>query len=498
VVIGTPEVAGVIDVAPFGLAILLASAAVLAAVLANRLTEFIRLPAPALFLLIAALASDVFPDLGSLSVVTDERIVTVALIFILFDGGMQIGWGPFRDSAAATLWVGVVGTLVTASVLAAGAHLLFGFGWRNALLLGTALAPTDPAMVFSVLGGREVTGRTGTILKGESGVNDPVGIALMAVLLSAGEPGWDSVLQGLGTFVLQMAIGLVVGILGGRVLVRLMRSFPLPNEALYPVRVLAMAGVIYGVSDALHGSGFLAVLMAGVLVGDVRAPYKREIERFASALGSLAEIVAFTVLGLTIDLGELVSSSAVWTGLGIAVFLILVVRPLFVGPLLIKLDLNPGEKVFVLWAGLKGAVPILLGLFALAEGGPGAGTLYDVVFVVVLVSAAVQGGLVPLMAHALGVPMRPVELEPWSLGVRFQSEPRGVHRHFVGRGSPADGCALADLDLGEDAWISLVSRAGRLVEVHGGTTLLPGDEVLAVGRPDARLDHLFEARPMED
>jgi cell volume regulation protein A len=481
------------DVAPFGLTILLASAAVLAAVLATRVTEFLRIPAPALFLVLAAGASDVFPALGSLSVVSDERIVTVALIFILFDGGMQIGWNSFRSSAAATLWVGVVGTLLTATALAVCAHLVFDFGWRNALLLGTALAPTDPAMVFSVLGGREITGRTGTILKGESGVNDPVGIALMAVLLGAEGSGADSVLQGLGTFLLQMTVGLAVGVVGAQVLVRLMRSFPLPNGALYPVRVIAMAGVIYGVSDLLHGSGFLAVLMAGVLVGDVRAPYKREIERFASALGSLAEIVAFTVLGLTIDIQELLSSSAVWTGLAIATLLIVVARPLVVGPLLLRLDLRRGEKVFVLWAGLKGAVPILLGLFALADGGPGAGRLYDVVFVVVLISAALQGALIPFMARTLNVPMRQVELEPWSLGVRFQSEPRGVHRHFVGRGSPADGSALADLDLGEDAWISLVSRSGRLVEVHGGTTLQPGDEVLAIGRPDARLDHLFEA-----
>ncbi|HEX5595167.1 MAG TPA: cation:proton antiporter, partial [Micromonosporaceae bacterium] len=140
------------DVEPFGVVILLVAVALLVAVVSNRLSERIHVPAPALFLVAAAVVSDQFPALASFPVKTDERLVTVALIFILFDGGMQIGWHRFREVVGISLWIGVVGTIVTAAAVGAAAHLLFGFDWLPALLLGTALAPTDPAMVFSVLG----------------------------------------------------------------------------------------------------------------------------------------------------------------------------------------------------------------------------------------------------------------------------------------------------------------------------------------------------------
>lgn len=481
------------DVRPFGLVILLVSVALVAAVLSSRLSERLRVPAPALFLVAAAIASDLFPSLGALPILTEERLVTVALIFILFDGGMQIGWRRFKDSAATIVWIGLVGTFLTAAAIAVLAHGLFDFDWRLALLLGAALAPTDPAMVFSVLGRREISGRTGTILMGESGANDPVGIALMVVLLASNGSGADALVLGLGTFALQMSIGAAVGGLGGYLLVKFLRHVPLPNAALYPVRALAAAGVIYAVADVLYGSGFLAVLLAGIVAGDARAPYKHEIERFASGVSSVAEIVVFTVLGLTIDVGELVDGDAVWVGLFIAVALTLVIRPVLVGLLMSRTRLARGEKLFVLWGGLKGAVPIVLGLFALGTGEPGTQRLYHVVFVVVLFSAVVQGGLVPTMARWLHVPMRVRELEPWSLGVRFRAEPSGLRRHFVESGSPAEGRALGDLELGEDAWISLVSRGGELVPVHGGTPLRAGDEVLAIAGPGADLGPLFAA-----
>lgn len=477
----------------FGVTVLAVAAAVLLAIASNRFSERVHVPAPALFLLAAAVASDVFPLLGSVPLDLDERIVTVALIFILFDGGMQIGWARFRGAAAPILVIGLAGTVLTAAGLAAAAHLLFGFGWRTALLLGTALAPTDPAVVFSVLGRREIAGRTGTILKGESGANDPVGIALMVALLGAGGAGWHAVAGGAVTFAQQMLVGAVVGAAGGYLLLLVMRRVPLPNEALYPARVAVSAAVVYGAAAALGGSGFLAVLLAGVVVGDARAPYKQEIERFSSALASLAEIVVFTLLGLTISLRQLVTSDELLVGLAMAALLILVVRPGLVGPLVWPVRLRVGEKVFVLWSGLKGAVPILLGLFALESGVEDGRRVYGVVFVVVLVSVVVQGGLVPRFAHLLGVPMRTAELEPWALGMRFQTEPHGLHRYFVGVGSAADGTAIEDLDLGEDAWISMIGRQGRMVQVRGSTVLQAGDEVLAIGDPQVDVGRLFGA-----
>jgi potassium/hydrogen antiporter len=480
------------DAIPFGAVVLAVSGALLLAVLSSRLSMRIRVPAPAIFLVAAAVASDALPGLGKLPLVTDERIVTVALALILFDGGLQIGYARFRAAAGPILGLGIVSTFLTAALLTLLGHFVLGLGVRESLVLATALAPTDPAVVFSVLGGREITGRSGTILQGESGANDPVGIALMVAVLGSTAAGWHAIGSGAGTFVLQLAVGSVIGLGGGVVLRAFMRAVPLPNDALYPLRTVASALVIYGATAALHGSGFLAVLLAGIVIGDSRAPYKREIERFSSAMGTLAEIVAFTVLGLTVDLGDVLTSDQLWLGLVVAAVLTLVVRPLAVLPLLVPVDLRAGEKAFVVLAGLKGAVPILLGLFALGEPSvPHADRVYGIVFVVVLVSVAVQGGLVPTLADRLGVPMRSVELEPWALGMRFRSEPHGLHRFFVAPGSPADGSTILDLDLGEDLWVSMVSRQGHLVHVSGTTALQAGDEVLLIGDSADRCQQVF-------
>ncbi|HEY0717239.1 MAG TPA: cation:proton antiporter, partial [Streptosporangiaceae bacterium] len=379
----------------FGAIVLAFGLAGTAAVLSNRVSEQLRIPAPAFFLVFAAAAAYLFPGLGRLSDTTVQRVVTVALVFILFDGGMHIGWRKFRTAAAATVWLGVAGTFVTAAAAAVAAHVLFGLGWRLALLLGTALSPTDPAVVFSVLGRREVGGRTGVLLEGESGANDPVGIALLVALIgAAGSPAAVAGHIAAG-FALQMVVGTGIGVVAGRLLLEFMRRVPLPSEDLYSLRVLASVLAIFGLATVAHGSGFLAVFVAGIVLGDQRAPYKREIRRFHSSLASLAEVVAFILLGLTVRLRDLPGGHAWSTGLLLAVLLAFVIRPLFVGLLTLPVRLSRGERLFVLWTGLKGAVPVLLGTFIVQSGVGGAHAAYEIIFVVVAFSVVVQGGFVP-------------------------------------------------------------------------------------------------------
>ena len=468
------------DVEPYAIIVLIAAVALLAAVGSSRVSARIGVPAPAIFLVGASIAADLFPSLGSLSIMADQRIVTIALIVILFDGGMHIGWRRFRETAGAITWIGVAGTFVTAGGLALAAHGLFGFSWRTALLIGTALAPTDPAVVFSVLGRREISGRSGTLLEGESGANDPVGIALMISILGTSSGGWSAVGHGAFEFVLQMVVGGAFGLAGAYALLWLMRRVPMPNDALYALRTIAFALLTYGAATACHGSGFLAVFLTGILVGDARAPYKREIERFVGATSSLGEIVAFTVLGLSIPISDAFGHGRAWIGVGLAALMIFLIRPVLVGLLLAPIRLRIGERAFVLWSGLKGAVPILLGTYVLSEHVAGASRVYGVIFVVVLISVIVQGGLVPVLGRLWHVPMRVVEPEPWSLGMRFRDEPEGLRRFVVQAGSAADGSTIGDLPIGEDVWISMVSRHGRLLHVSGDMTLEPGDEVLAL------------------
>jgi cell volume regulation protein A len=474
----------VTDAGPFALVLLLTAAVGLVVVLSNRLTERLRVPSPALVLVGAAVAVKVVPALHEPPHLLVERVVTVALVCILFDGGMQIGWSRFRSAAVPVTVTGVAGTFGTVAAGALLAHAAFGLSWYAAVLLATALAPTDPAVMFSVLGQREVSGRGDTILKGESGANDPVGIALMGGLIGAGGLSAGAFGHVGVEFLVQMAVGAAAGMAGGAVLLWFMRRVPLPGEGLYPLRTLACALLLFAVATLAHGSGFLAVFTAGIVLGDGRAPYKREIERFHSALASLAEIVAFTVLGLTISLDE-VGRADVWVpGLVLGAALAFVIRPVVVGLCLAPARLGHGERAFVLFAGLKGAVPILLGSFLLAAGVPGAQRLYGIVAVAVVFSVVVQGSLVPAAARLLRVPMRPVEPEPWALGVRLRDEPSGVHQLTVTAGSPADGRTINELaGLPGQAWVSFIVRDGQLVPLKAGTRLQPGDDVLILADP---------------
>jgi cell volume regulation protein A len=230
------------------------------------------------------------------------------------------------------------------------------------------------------------------------------------------------------------------------------------------------------------------VFLAGIMVGDAAAPFKREIERFHNSLSSLAEIIAFVVLGLTVSLSDVFTTSAGLIGLVLAVLLALVVRPLLVGPLLLATRMRWGERVFVLWSGLKGAVPILLGTYVLTSGRAQSRLVYEIIFVVVAFSVTVQGGLVPAVAARCRVPMREVEPRPYMLGLRLRDEPEGVYRFVVSSGSSADGTAVADLELDESAWISMLVRGGRALHVRGDLVLQAGDEVLLLADPETDRD----------
>ncbi len=394
------------DVTHFGLDVVLVAGALSAALLTAKLSARLSVPSAAFFLVAAAVASDLFPSLV-LRIQTVERIATLALIVILFQGGSSIGRRRFRVAAVPIATLGVLGTFATAGLVAVFAHWTLGLGWVTAGLLGAAVAPTDPAVMFSVLGEREVAGRTGTILEGESGANDPVGIALMLGMIQLATHADATFWIVVRVFCEQMAIGLAIGVAGGLAEAQLLRRLALPSTGLHTVRTLALAGLVYGVATVAHGSGFLAVFVAGLLVGDVEAPFKAEITVFQEGLASLAEIVVFVALGLTIDISGL--SAARWAeGIAVAGFLALVARPAALAALLAPVRLRRGERLFVMWGGLKGAVPILLAAFAVAASVPHAQRIYETVFVVVLVSVVVQGGTIPAAARRFRVPMRRV------------------------------------------------------------------------------------------
>jgi cell volume regulation protein A len=204
-----------------------------------------------------------------------------------------------------------------------------------------------------------------------------------------------------------MGVGLAVGVAGSALLVLFIRRVQLPSEGLYPLRTLAAAGVIYGIASVAGGSGFLAVFIAGLVLGDLDLPHKRQIRRFHMALASLAEIVVFVALGLTVSVSQLFENNIWLDGLVLAVALAFIARPVGLAPLLAPLRLRTGEKLFLAWGGLRGAVPILLAAFAILAEVDDARRIYEIVFVVVTFSVIVQGATIPFVASRLGVRMRP-------------------------------------------------------------------------------------------
>ena len=470
------------ELTEFGLIVLVVGAGFLLMLFSTKITERIPVPAPLLFLFAAALGSDVFTSLAEhTSVRTVERIGVVAVVVILFDGGMTVGWRRFRAAAAPICILGIAGTFATASIMAGFAHVALGFDWTLAWILGAALAPTDPAVMFSVLGNHEIGGRSAAILEGESGGNDPVGIALVIGMLEFATHD-ESVWGIFGDFAVQMAVGLAIGILAAGLLVPLMRV-SLPAESLYAIRTLVAASVVYGVATVAHGSGFLAVFVAGLLVGDARVPFKREIERFQSALASVAEIVVFAALGLTFHLSDLTKDRVWLDGILLALVISFVARPAVVAALLAPIRLRWAERGFIAWAGLKGAVPILLATFALLEGIDGGARVYNVVVLVVMVSVLLQGTTIGFAARRFGIPMRTRQLEPYSLYVGLQEEPEGVKRYRVSPDSHAAGRLVRDLSIGDSSWISLIVRDGLPTQPRGSSRIRPGDEVLVLTDP---------------
>jgi cell volume regulation protein A len=474
------------EITDFGLVVLAVSVAILAALICMRFAERLSIPFAALILVLTALIASASTYVQSaLSIAEVQDLATVALVVILFDGGLQIGAARFRKSLRPILTLGVLGTFLTAGGVAVAARYVLGFSWIEAGLVGAAIAPTDPAVTFSVFAGREIRGRSGSILQGEAGMNDPVGIALMIGMIELAQEPDGSFWIVVREFAVQMTVGLGVGVAGALLARPVLSRVRLPGLALYPIRILAVAGIVFGIATVAGGSGFLAAFVAGVLLGDASVLRKGEIESFLSSIGVLAEIAVFIALGVTITEADL-ALGTVADGLVLAVILAFLVRPLVVVPLLLPERLTHGERLFMSWGGLKGAVPILLGALTLLAGVEDAASIYGIVFVVVLFSVIVQGSTVPYVARRLRIRFR-----------RIDHDLAEVRDFVVAERSFANGRRIRELPLGERAWLGVLIRDGRPRPIDDKLVLASGDRVHVYAQPEdgAALERIFTGTP---
>lgn len=382
--------------------ILAASALMIAGLVASLAAERMRVPGLVLFLgLGMAIGSD---GLGWIEFDDYERARTIgviALVLILFEGGFNAGFGEIRPVLRSALSLALVGTLVTALIAGFAAHLLFDLSLLEGLLLGSIVSSTDGAAIFALLRGSSLQRRVARTLEGESGLNDPLAVLLVIGLIDwIQRPGY-----GLGDMAWLLAkelgIGLAVGLAVGWVAIQGLRRVRFPTEAAYLIGTLSVAALAYGAAATLHGSGFLAVYLAGLALGSVPFPAQRGAMVFHQGLASLAQVTMFLVLGLLVFPSQL--GGVALEGTALALLVVFLARPVATLVATSFSRFNLREQGVLAWAGLRGAIPVVLATFPVIAGVPHSLEFFNVVFFAVVLSTLLQGATFEPFARALGV-----------------------------------------------------------------------------------------------
>src|SRR3954471_533467 len=331
-----------------------------------------------------------------------RRVGTVGLALILYEGGLQTSWRRLREVVVPAALLSTVGVFVTALIAGVGAHAFFDVSWLEAFLLGAVVASTDAAAVFATLRFTQIRRRLARTLEAESGGNDPMAIALTVGLIAWIErPGHYGAADLLLEVVRQLGLGLLVGVVLGAAATWVFARIPQTVGAFAPVASIAAAAVSFGAADAIGGSGFLAVYLVGLAVGSTPSRYRRQLVAFHEGLAFVAQVAMFVVLGLLVFPSDL--PAVALPGLCVAAALIFVIRPVAVWASTAFSDFTNRERALLGWAGLRGAVPIVLGTFVLSSHVGERETIFNAVFFVVVASALVQGTTLERVATALRV-----------------------------------------------------------------------------------------------
>jgi cell volume regulation protein A len=428
-------------------------------------------------------------------------IGSIALAIILFDGGLRTDFGNFRRAAWPALLLATVGVAVTAALTGVAAKLFLGLGWIESMLIGSIVGSTDAAAVFFLLHlhGLDIKPRVSSLLEIESAINDPMAIFLtvgcVELLLtgSSGEP-WHLAID----FTVQIIGGAVLGVGAGFLLVGLINRLELA-AGLYPVLAMAFALFTFGLAQVIGTSGFMAVYFAGLVVGNRRHRATQLIDRFHDGLAWLAQMVMFVMLGLLVTPSDLLP--ILIPAVLIALFLVVVARPMAVVLCLLPFRFAWNEHAFVGWVGLRGAVAIFLGTIPVLSGLEHASIYFEVAFVVVLVSLIVQGWTLARAARLLDVELPPLPRTPERIDVDLPaSGDRDLMIYTVGPGSRVSLRGVRRVLQLENTSLLGAIRDGRLVRPRDLDRLEPGDSVMVLAPPAqaAVLDELFAERPASD
>jgi cell volume regulation protein A len=488
---------------PAATALLLTICGVLLAVsvISSRASQRIGVPIALFFLVVGILAGS--EGIGGIPF-DDFRLAfrmgSLALALILFDGGLNTPLEVIRRVWAPAGVLASIGVLLVAG-LVAGLARLGGLDWPEALVLGAIVSSTDAAATFAVLraSGLQLKRRVAATLEVESGANDPAAVILTTTLtfnlLSPGELEVSAMLFGILT---QLLIGAAIGLGAGYAGRALIGRLELVTGGLYPALMLAVGLLSFGVATLAQGSGFLAVYLTGIVLGNGPLPYRAGLFRIFDALAWLAQIGMFLVLGLLVfpsRLGEMA-----WLGLGVALLLALVIRPVVVALCLAPFRYPRNETAFIGWVGLRGAVPIVLATFPVLVGAPGADRIFHLVFFIVVVGAIIPGASVAWATRRLGLESPQPPAPPAVLAIESRVPLEGeLISFYIDEALVVSGLRLDELDFPEGASVALIVRGHRLVPPKGSTTLEPGDHVYVVAQQEDRpFIQLMFGRPEEE
>ncbi|WP_226644384.1 potassium/proton antiporter [Mesobacillus subterraneus] len=446
-------------------------------VLTTRFSTRLGVPSLIFFIMVGmVMGSDVLGIIYFDNAGLAQMIGVIALVIILFEGGLQTDLKDVKPVIIPSLSLATVGVLITSGIVAVAAKMILGLDWLEAILFGAIVGSTDAAAVFAVLKGHNISPKLGSTLEAESGSNDPMAVFLTVAMIELITIPDASILKLIGDFFLQMGLGLILGVIFGKVAVKSLNSINLDSSGLYPVFATAFALLTYGVTTFLNGSGLLAVYIAAITIGNAEIAYRHSIFRFTEGFAWMMQILMFVILGLLVFPSELFNLAILIQGILISVILMMVARPAAVFISTIKMDYSQKERIFLSWAGLKGAVPIILATFPLLAGIEGSHQIFNVVFFVVLTSALIQGATIPMLANKLGlngpkktIPMQSIELI--SLG-KADAE---MIEYEMESDSAIVGKTLMDIHFPEGTLVNAIIRHGKLIAPTGNTVIMAGD-----------------------
>ena len=410
-------------------------------------------------------------------------IGVIAIALIIFEGGLAAGFSEIRPVLRPAIALAIVGTIATAVITGFAAAWLFDLSTLEGMLLGSIVASTDAAAIFAVLRGSTMRRRLARTLEGEAGFNDPVAALLVLGFIDwIQDPGYG-VLNMAGSMVAELAIGTVVGLLVGRGAVWAFRTLQFGSSGLYPVASITTAALAFGVADVAHGSGFLAVYLAGLTLGSAQMPAKRSVVAFHEGLAWVAQLITFLTLGLLVFPSQL---GDVWLeGTILALLLAVVARPVATYLATVGAGFTLAERTALGWAGLRGAIPVVFATFPVLAGIGDSAAIFNIVFLAVLVSTVLQGMTFEPVAKALRVTTsRPALPRPLAETGTIRGLGAEVVEYPVSPDDAAVGARVRDLGLPRDALINVIVRGDRAVLPRGSTRIEVGDRIHMVVSQD--------------